>query len=147
MTPGMLVVAVCSSCGEVRYKTSREFQRHEKPVPADFEPVGDSPVPSLHEKAVCFACMTPLVFRMVPPSDPLFARNGASRVSDRPPAPPVDDSGLGDVVRTLFEAQAGEEVRQMRDLPNERLLIVTSKRIILVNLESLLIQEVNRAPI
>ena len=145
--PGLRVVAVCAPCGEIRYRTTREFQRTEKPTPSDFEPVGDSPIPSLGEKATCFACLGALTFRMVPPDDPIFGKTANRRPDKLHNLSTNGHSSPDDIVNTLFSAEPGEEVRQIRDLPNDRMLVVTSKRIVLVNLESLLIQEVSRGPV
>lgn len=117
----MIAVAICPTCAAFRYKSRREYSRGEPLNPDDFEPVPPQGPAVAGKRATCIDCGADLQFRLVD--------------SLNKTAPTPEGSRLVD---TLFEARAGEEVHSMKEL-GDRLLIVTSRRVLVVNLETFLI--------
>lgn len=130
----MKVVAVCPTCGESRYESTREFNRGDKLDPEAFAPVGDSPLPDRSKPAVCYACNTGLVFRFVPPTAPPSPATSPRSVEMLP---------SGGTITTLFSAESNEEVREIKQLSDIKYLVVTSRRIILVDAEPVLMEAIN----
>jgi hypothetical protein len=132
----MKVVAICPKEGEIRYESTRDFNRGDKIDPAAFTPVGDAPPPDPRRPAVCHGCGESLVFRFVPPSEPSRSPHSPSASSVTP---------AGGTIQTLFEADilGGEQVREIKTLTDTRYLVVTNRRIVLVDVESILLAVVN----
>jgi hypothetical protein len=132
----MLVAAVCSKCSEIRAKSRFTFNRGESPkmpmLAEDFVSTPGQPSIREGEPSVCSVCNTPLVIRHVP----VETANG---VVSRPDAPRVvQESGpeMAGVV-TVFAVQNGEDMKEMRPIGPDKLLVITSKRILIVNLNDL----------
>jgi hypothetical protein len=127
----MIAVALCPTCGEVRYKSTREYTRGERIDPASFEPIGDAPAPDPTKPALCHVCAAALAFRITDPSV----------LSNKQPSRQTLDVGATDgVVTTLFTVNPGEEIKTMRE-SGTKVLIITNRRIVTVDLDAALIQE------
>ena len=121
----MIVVAVCPRCAVYRYRSRRDYKRGEPLNPGDFDAIPPQHAAVKGEKAVCVECGSDLTYRFDPP---------ATDAPRHPGAQPADGT-----VTTLFEAAANEEVSSMREIAVDRLLVVTNRRIVIVNLEALLV--------
>lgn len=120
----MIIVAVCPTCAEIRAR-SRDLPAGTSVTASDFEPINGQAPPVDGEPALCTVCHTTLTFRtwrVEPPA----AENGHST--------PVDHTPVGPGVRTHFQVEPGEEVKSMRELGTDRLLIITTRRIVTINL-------------
>lgn len=130
--PTMFVAAICSKCSEIRARSTFTFQRGEpikSPLKAeDFAPVGDQPVPTDGQPMTCYSCNGALTLR--PMAEHTINSNPAVE------ATPVAVSPKG--LSVLFAAEPGEEVSQMRDLSPDRILIITNKRIVHVDINRLI---------
>lgn len=128
----MIIAAFCPACAEPRAR-SRDLPPTQRPVAADFEPIGDQTPPVDGEPANCSKCGTALVFRRMPPEGTNGHANQRLARRQDEHSTPADHTA----VEVLFAASDGEEVRQMRDLGRDRILIVTSRRILIVNLNAI----------
>lgn len=140
------IIAACGPCAEIKYTSTREYGPTEKLNPLDFEPQNGQAPAALGSPMACTSCGAPLTISAVPPRalNGFGVPNGASRASGPMPvgpSPVVPDPA----VRIVFTVEPGEELRSMRDLPNDRILIVTSKRILTVDIEALAIKEMHHA--
>ena len=129
----MLIAAICPKCSEIRAKSKFTFQRGDPmkaPLRAsDFEPVGVQPAPVEGEPSVCAVCNTALSLRPVP----VETANGQRAAHPQDHSTVVDASG----VTTLFAAQPGEEVKSMRELGPDHIVIITNRRILKINLATI----------
>ena len=130
----MVIAAVCPKCSEIRARSVFTFNRGE-PVKAplkaeDFEPVGHQPKPIDGEPVICVDCGTTLSLR------PLPAETANGQLAPRPVVSPPDEQSVAGVT-TLFAAAAGEEMKEMRNIGPDRLLVITNRRILIVDLNRL----------
>lgn len=129
----MIVHAVCPQCSETRYESTREFQRGEKLDPAAFRPLGDSPLPDHGKPARCYVCQTDLLFRFVPPQ----------AVSSPSSSPTPGATSPGGTIQVLFAAEPNEQVTTMKPLTEVKYLVVTNRRILIVDVEPYLTEAAN----
>lgn len=130
----MVVAAICPKCSEIRARHKQSYNRGEPPPPLEpdlFVPVGGQPQPAKGEPSVCSVCDTPLALRPVPAE----TANGSIAKRDHEEAAPPPPTSAG--VTTLFAAQPGEEMKEMRSLGQDRMLVVTSRRILVIDLNKL----------
>jgi hypothetical protein len=112
------IIATCPICQTVRYRTEKDFERGgAKPVAADFKCENGQSEGSDTEQPKCSSCLVPLQ----------FTADDAVKSALTRPKPPADS------VQTLFAAQPGEEVREIKPLPEMKYLVVTNKRILVVD--------------
>lgn len=130
----MIVAAICPRCSAYRYRTD-DLVDGSTPLPEDFQPIEpQSTVATAGHKATCDVCAGDLRFvrgadwdaltrPLARPASTIGAPNGhrASRLLDAP------------AVIELFRVEANEEVREMRPLASGRILVVTTKRILVVD--------------
>lgn len=121
----MIVAAFCPACSEERAR-SRDLEPGSRPLAKDFTPVQGQAAPVDGEPATCSACHATLVFRRIGPSE----ANG-----HQTSAPPRRDTPG---VRTLFALEAGEEIKQVRELSPDVQIIFTNRRIVRLNLMEML---------
>lgn len=136
----MMLVGLCPKCNEVRYRSVRDLSPKDRIVPEDFEAIGDAPPPEIGKPTICHACGSTIAFRN---ADEL-ARAVERTAPARPRPPTSNERPVDAAVTTLFSAQDGEEMRDLKPLSEDRLLVVTNRRILVINLEAFLIQEVSR---
>lgn len=126
----MVMAAICPKCSEIRAKSRFTFQRGDAvppPKPEDFIPIaGQEPFSAAEPR--CTVCDATLVIR----SAPVDVTNGHS--NPRPSTPSVQDEGA---VTVLFAAQAGEEVKEMRNIGPDKILVVTTRRIMTIDINRL----------
>lgn len=125
----MNYIVSCVKCGEIRYRTIRGYVVGERDqlTPDKFAPVGDAP--PLAPGSVCHVCGGQMMVGKEPtPSDAL-------------PTAAEAPTGLHQVVQgavtTLFQAGPGEDVKEMRELPGGLFLVITTRRILTVNMVQL----------
>lgn len=126
----MVMAAVCPKCSEIRAKSRFTFQRGDAvppPKPEDFIPApGQDPFSAAEPH--CTTCDALLVIRAAP----VDVTNGHSNPKSNPP-PVQDDSA----VTVLFAAQTGEEVKEMRNIGPDKILVVTTRRIVTIDINRL----------
>jgi len=120
------VSLVCAQGHGHRYRATRLLQAGERLQPADFVPVDGQTAAEAGGTPACSVCGGKLVIHR----EPLDAPSNGTRATL--------PTGAHEAVVTLFEAARDEEVREMRPLPGDRLLVITSRRVIVVDLNRLL---------
>lgn len=121
-----LLGAYCPKEGELRYRSIRPFRPEEKlENPRDFEPLGDSPAPTMDTLQACFSCGDKLMFR---------------RIAETRPNAPSAVAASGGAMQTLFSLDQGEEVKAVREVPTDRFVIITSKRVVMFDLNALVVE-------
>ena len=120
------LIATCPTCQLVRYRTAMSFESGgPKPRAEDFIPENGQTEGRDDEQPKCSNCNVPLSFLPDVPIKP--------GVRSQPSSPPPSTDG----VQTLFSAQPGEEVKEMKMVSDLKWIVVTSKRIVLVDAEPL----------
>lgn len=124
----MHTIAVCPLCGETRYRSTRPLKAGEPLHPELFEPVGDSLPIAVGQPAKC-VCGQNLVFRREP--DPRAA--GGSALTP----------GVSSGVTTLFAVERDEAIQSMKEVTPDVYVIVTTKRIVKVDIAALVMEAVD----
>ena len=137
------VVAVCVGCHTVRFRSRGSLKPKTAIKGEDFEPVPPQAAAVDGTAPTCSDCGSRLQFT--------FDQDGKfSKSLELAPPPRHPGAGEGSVpeprvveavsVTALFAAQEGEEVRDMRELGFDRWLVVTSRRILVVDIGGWLVQ-------
>lgn len=117
------IIATCPICQTVRYRTKTDFVKGgPKPTATDYLCENGQSEGSDTEQPKCSSCLVPLQFT---------ADDAVKSALTRPRQPSSEN------VQTLFAAQQGEEVREMKQLSPLKYLVVTSKRIVIVDVEAM----------
>jgi hypothetical protein len=125
------VVAICPKCGEVRLRSSRPYAPGETLNPDDFLPEDGQAAPVAGTPTTCSFCDTVLAFRRDPTSITTETRTLPSHADNghgRSPAPV-----------TLFAAAEGEDIIATREPSPGILIIQTTRRVVLLDLNAALI--------
>jgi len=134
MPPVMVIAAFCQRCSEIRARSTFTFQRGEavkSPLKAeDFTPIGAQPQPTDGQPSTCYVCNAPLTLRPFPAD----VANGSTPTT-RGEHYTGDDTARG--VEVLFAAQPGEDVKEMRGIGPDKILVITTRRILTVDLTKL----------
>lgn len=132
----MFAIAACPKCAEVRLRSKRESKAGDKAKPEDFDPIGDQPAPTEDAPPKCFVCGEGLAFSL-----DVSNRYGPKSAGDlvRGPvagrdAAPVVPVGGSNGMQVLFAASRDEDIKEMRELPGDRYLVVTTRRILIVDI-------------
>jgi len=129
-----IILGLCPTCQELRYRSKREFEPGERGNPQDFEPVGDTPAPS-SDVPMCHMCSSLLVFR---PQRQLERSKNTPTTKLRSIAPEVVVlDTLPTVVpsrtaTTLFEVEPDEKMVDVKPSSPDTLLVITDRRIVSV---------------
>jgi hypothetical protein len=128
----MIIAAVCPKCSEIRAKSKSQVDPKTPLRASDFEALGPQAEPVDGQPSICTVCETGLVFRPYPEG----AINGTATYGTvEPPLPDLDPHAIiGRPVTTLFEVRDAEELRDLRPLGRDRILIITTKRIVVLDL-------------
>jgi hypothetical protein len=123
----MIFALACERCGNVWYRTRKSYGPGDRPPqePEAYDSVNGAPL--LQPDSTCPSCTSRL--KLVRETSPSDATNGHVSHHSQP------SPGLEFV---LFQAQGGESVKEMRNLPNGNILVITDKRIVLLNLIALM---------
>lgn len=151
-TPEMAkCIAVCPTCHETRLQTIGDVEPDYRPKHEDFEPLGSQPSPD-GTAPMCGVCQTGLKFfydregtlsaptggnLKLSPREAHQQRLAQGFPSERalravPERRPSENSQAG--VTTLFSVQKDELIKELRELPGDRWLAITTHRIVVVDL-------------
>lgn len=123
------VELVCMKCQESRYRTKMPVvPETTKMTPELFIPLGDQlPAENYTDGPKCYVCESPLRPMPVNAGEKPSREAGVSRT----PATPMESAPI----QSLFECGPDENDLQVQTLGSRKLLVKTSKRIVIINLE------------
>lgn len=129
------ILAICTTCGETRYRSKIAISDPSQCKPENFAPVGDAPPADGAAPPLCHVCGSMLNFT----SEEKWNQTLTSRrtvASGAAPSPSVEarivETRAG-TIETLFAVSNGETVKDIRDVPGG-LLVITDRRIVRVNI-------------
>jgi len=139
----VFAVAVCTKCAEVRLRSKKESKAGETAKPEDFDSIGDQPKPTEDVPPACYICGEGLKFsldaqnRYGPKTQANLVRGPVAGRDSAPVAPISGQNGL----QVLFAVQRDEDIKEMRELPGDRFLVITTRRILVVDIAGALREE------
>lgn len=130
----MAIIAACPKCAEERYRGPEGASR-----PEEFVPVNGAPPPT-SGRPFCHVCNSPLTFGTMPEAGSASLRRPRSPSEGAMPV--ATDS---EAVHTLFAVAPGEDIRDIRNLPGGKLLVITTRRVVVIDVDVLSRQELPHA--
>jgi len=131
----VFAVAVCTKCAEVRLRSKKESKAGETAKPEDFDSIGEQPAPTEDVPPACYVCGEGLKFsldaqnRYGPKPQASLVRGS---VAGQDPAP-ISPVGSLNGMQVLFAAHRDEDIKEMREIPGDRFLVITTRRILIVD--------------
>lgn len=136
---------VCPKCQESRYRSRMPLSPETKLSPELFTPLGDQPPAETYpEAALCCVCDSKLLPMPVgkaekPSREEMAAKRLMAKAEyqeEMPVKGETSDSGHA-AINTIFEVSEGEEHLDAQLLGEDKLLVKTNKRIVVINLKEL----------
>lgn len=136
-------VAICSKCSAYRHRSNRDIPRGEALRPEYFDPIPPQPRAEDGAPSTCYACQTPLTFRALPDGVDPVAAMGPLNGQGEMRRGQVAGGGVATAtvavpgVTELFRAEPGETVREVRDIGRDKLLFITSQRVVRIDISAM----------
>ena len=129
---------MCKTCNEFRGKSTREFDRTEKPMPTDFEAIPPQPPIDSDAAPKCVTCSSILIWQFAAPQSAHTATGGANGASRGHDSSSVSTAGA---VTTLFAADEGEDILEAKHLRADCYVFITTRRVVAVDIAAMLMDK------